>query len=319
MDSISHPNAAEDRGLRKWFFLALLLSLAFHAVLAFVFQAKKLEHFETGPVAPRLVRRPEFARHDYQKEVFLPDTPPAKPTTDTSAKLTSPPAPPVERPTADVPKNVTLTPRATEPPKLVSEKPDVKTSGALDTKGDSVAQHEAMNLGERLIEQQPINPAAQKQVPFPTSGNSETETVGSTHGTGYSGLNELLGRTGELKGPVAPVNMPGGALFEYDSATLRRDAIPNLQKLGELIARNPRATFSIEGHTDSFGTAQYNFDLSRRRAEAVKDWLVQNMHLDPSKIQTQGFGSTRLIVPTGSKEEQQMNRRVEIVIRTPNK
>jgi outer membrane protein OmpA-like peptidoglycan-associated protein len=58
-------------------------------------------------------------------------------------------------------------------------------------------------------------------------------------------------------------------------------------------------------------------NLSERRADTVKDWLVQNMGIEPDRIQTQGFGKTRLIVPADrSVEEQQLNRRVEIVIRT---
>ena len=112
--------------------------------------------------------------------------------------------------------------------------------------------------------------------------------------------------------------MPGGALFEYNSAILLPQAIETLRKIGTLISRNPRATFSIEGHTDSFGTPEYNQKLSEARAEAVKAWLIQDMHLNPAQIQTCGFGSARLIAPaTGTKEEQAINRRVEIVIRTP--
>jgi outer membrane protein OmpA-like peptidoglycan-associated protein len=98
---------------------------------------------------------------------------------------------------------------------------------------------------------------------------------------------------------------------------LRPGATASLQKLGRLIQRNPQALFRVEGHTDSFGSDQYNMDLSQRRAETVKSWLVANMNIDADRIQTQGFGKTHLIVPADrSVEEQQLNRRVEIVIRT---
>ncbi|MBV8227894.1 MAG: OmpA family protein [Verrucomicrobia bacterium] len=110
--------------------------------------------------------------------------------------------------------------------------------------------------------------------------------------------------------------MPTDLLFDYDSANLRVGATASLQKLGRLILRNPQASFKVEGHTDSFGSDEYNMDLSERRAQTVKDWLVQNMGIDPGRIQTQGFGKTRLLVPGDrSVEEQQLNRRVEIVIR----
>jgi outer membrane protein OmpA-like peptidoglycan-associated protein len=87
--------------------------------------------------------------------------------------------------------------------------------------------------------------------------------------------------------------------------------------LGRLIQRNPQAVFRVEGHTDSFGSDQYNMELSQRRAETVKGWLVANMSIDQDRVQTQGYGKTRLIVPADrSVDEQQLNRRVEIVIRT---
>ena len=111
--------------------------------------------------------------------------------------------------------------------------------------------------------------------------------------------------------------MPTDLLFDYDSASLRPGATASLQKLGRLIQRNPQAIFKVEGHTDSFGGDEYNLDLSQRRAETVKAWLVENMTIEPDRIQTQGYGKTRLIVPGDrSVEEQQLNRRVEIVIRT---
>ena len=89
---------------------------------------------------------------------------------------------------------------------------------------------------------------------------------------------------------------------------------------GEIIKRNPRATFVIEGHTDSFGGTDYNIQLSQRRADAVKTWLVANLGLPEDRIVTIGYGSTKPIVPvSGTVEEQAPNRRVEIVIKTNRK
>jgi len=61
-----------------------------------------------------------------------------------------------------------------------------------------------------------------------------------------------------------------------------RGAIGQLQKLGTLIQRNSKATFSVEGYTDSFGTFEYNLDLSQRRADSVKRYLVEVMQIKPS-------------------------------------
>jgi hypothetical protein len=111
--------------------------------------------------------------------------------------------------------------------------------------------------------------------------------------------------------------MPTDLLFEYDSDTLRKEASQALLKLGALIKRNAQAVFRIEGHTDSFGSESYNDQLSLRRAEAVKTWLLQNAGLDTHQITTAGLGKRHLLAPaTGSVVEQQLNRRVEIVITT---
>src|SRR6185295_8691412 len=78
------------------------------------------------------------------------------------------------------------------------------------------------------------------------------------------------------------------------------------------------ATFIIEGHTDPTGTAEYNQKLSERRAESVKGWFVANLGLDPSHVQTVGYGATRPVegVPlTGTTEELQVHRRTEIIVR----
>lgn len=134
---------------------------------------------------------------------------------------------------------------------------------------------------------------------------------------GFSNLDELLAQTGPLSPETAPILMPTDLLFDYDKADLRMEALESLEKLGTIIQRNPQATFLIEGHTDSFGSDDYNLALSQRRAEMVKAWLVSFMQIPPERIAAQGLGKSRLIAPaTGTIEEQQINRRVEIVIRS---
>jgi outer membrane protein OmpA-like peptidoglycan-associated protein len=111
--------------------------------------------------------------------------------------------------------------------------------------------------------------------------------------------------------------MPDDQLFEYDSDVLQGSAVSQLQKLGTLIQRNPKATFTVEGYTDSFGTPGYNLDLSQRRADSVKQYLVEGMGISPAQIQTRGYGATKFRTsPNGSIDEQSSNRRVEIVVHT---
>lgn len=153
------------------------------------------------------------------------------------------------------------------------------------------------------------------------------DSAGPTRGRapGFSDLDQLLSQKGPL-GSGTAIRMPDDQLFEYNSADLQGSSVEQLQKLATLIKRNPNARFSIEGYTDSLGEFEYNLDLSQRRADAVKDYLVQAMGINPAQIQARGFGATKFLVqprpvtdPAMEQMEirrQQPNRRVVIVVNT---
>jgi outer membrane protein OmpA-like peptidoglycan-associated protein len=146
------------------------------------------------------------------------------------------------------------------------------------------------------------------------SGDSAGPIKG--HTAGFSDLDQLLSQKGPL-GSGTKLRLPDDQLFEYDSDVLQASAIGQLQKLGTLIQRNPKATFSVEGYTDSFGTYEYNLDLSQRRADSVKRYLVEVMRINPAQIETRGYGPTKFRASAnGSIEEQSPNRRVEVVVHT---
>jgi outer membrane protein OmpA-like peptidoglycan-associated protein len=143
---------------------------------------------------------------------------------------------------------------------------------------------------------------------------------------GFSDLDSLLAQKGPL-GSGTQMRMPDDQLFPYDSADLQPSAIVQLQKVGTLIKRNPKATFAVEGYTDSLGSAEYNLDLSERRAESVKRYLVEAMGINPAQINARGYGASKFIVaprsvPYNTPEEQmeierqRPNRRVVIVVHT---
>ena len=133
---------------------------------------------------------------------------------------------------------------------------------------------------------------------------------------GFSDLDQLLSQKGPL-GSGTKLRLPDDQLFEYDSDILQSSAISQLQKLGTLIQRNPKSTFRVEGYTDSFGTFEYNLELSQRRADSVKRYLVEIMRINPAQVETHGYGATKFrSSPNGSIEEQNANRRVEVVVHT---
>jgi hypothetical protein len=95
---------------------------------------------------------------------------------------------------------------------------------------------------------------------------------------------------------------------------LRDGSKVGIQKIAYVMDINPNLHCWIDGHTDLIGGDAPNYELSLRRAQSVKEHLV-NMGLDPNKIHTRGIGKNEPIVLQGNQEEQSINRRVEIRMR----
>jgi outer membrane protein OmpA-like peptidoglycan-associated protein len=211
---------------------------------------------------------------------------------------------------------------------ILSEKPTASSTTLEETtqmakrSGAQSILEDTMALQKALLAEKPSaagRPTGKVLDPQALTGRAvvKADRLRGGDTPGFSNLDELLARTGPLSSETAPILMPTDLLFDYDQDTLRVEALASLEKLGTLIRRNPQAAFIIEGHTDSFGSDDYNLDLSRRRANTVKAWLVAMMNISPDRITARGFGKSRLIAPgSGTIEEQQINRRVEIVIRT---
>ncbi len=143
---------------------------------------------------------------------------------------------------------------------------------------------------------------------------------------GFSDLEQLLRQKGPL-GSGTKIRMPDDQLFPFDSAELQPGDI--LRKLVDLLKRNPKATFTIEGYADSIGSDEYNLDLSQRRADSMKLYLVEALGIDSAQVEARGRGSTKFLVPprplapNASQAEfdaeidrERTNRRVEVTINT---
>ncbi|MFZ2754023.1 MAG: OmpA family protein [Lysobacteraceae bacterium] len=100
--------------------------------------------------------------------------------------------------------------------------------------------------------------------------------------------------------------------FDVDKATLRPDAQPLLEEINKMLNADPALKLSIEGHTDNNGTATHNQELSTARARSVLGALI-GLGIDPSRLQSRGFGQGQPIADNGSEAGRTKNRRVELV------
>ncbi len=103
-----------------------------------------------------------------------------------------------------------------------------------------------------------------------------------------------------------------GIFFDYDSATLQQASASQLQDVITLLHNNPGLRLEIQGHTDSDGSADYNLQLSQRRAESVRQYLLL-FGIEPLRLQAKGYGEAIPLVPNTSDENKAKNRRVELV------
>jgi len=101
--------------------------------------------------------------------------------------------------------------------------------------------------------------------------------------------------------------------FSFNSDQIRSESEPRIKEIADALNKHPDWKLSVEGHTDSIGTSAYNLDLSRRRAAAVKEDLVKRYKVDPNRLATVGYGSTRPKDSNETLEGRARNRRVALV------
>ncbi len=108
--------------------------------------------------------------------------------------------------------------------------------------------------------------------------------------------------------------MSASALFAFDSAKLSEEGTASLRALGESIrAKGARVVdIDIVGHTDSSGPEDYNQQLSLRRAEAMKAFLVSEGGIDAAIIDVMGKGESMPVADNATREGRAQNRRVEV-------
>ena len=321
----------------NWLLLGLVLSLTLHGLLCFVFYRTGFQ--PTTPLGLEKRQPPTFKVKSVDLEPKPIDQ--AAATTATEAAKPNPDQTNVQLPddqksfdkllqevhaTAAIPDDTR---------DVLPDKPQVEQTN-LNSVINEIERTTAQSLEktpDAKRQQAQFNDAADSGRPQPAMTGTELATsttikqpsnfnalAGDSAGPrtdrapGFSDLESLLSQKGPL-GAGTKFKMPNNQLFEYDSAELRGDSVEQLQKVATLIRRNPNATFTLEGYTDSYGSDEYNLDLSWRRAEAVKAYLVNALGINPAQIETHGYGKANLLTsPDASIPEQEINRRVVVVV-----
>ena len=105
-----------------------------------------------------------------------------------------------------------------------------------------------------------------------------------------------------------------GILFDTDKATIRPESLPTLDEVVRMLGAEPEWKLTIEGHTDSTGTAAHNRTLSEQRAASVKTYLV-GKGVAAERLATAGFGADKPVADNATELGRAQNRRVELVRR----
>ena len=123
-------------------------------------------------------------------------------------------------------------------------------------------------------------------------------------------LNAVLSTRDTARGLIANMS---DVLFKTGSYELLGGARERLAKVSGIVLAYPSLHLQVEGHTDSVGTDEYNQTLSEKRAESVRDYLVQQ-GIAADSIEAKGFGKTLPVASNETPEGRQQNRRVELVL-----
>lgn len=104
-----------------------------------------------------------------------------------------------------------------------------------------------------------------------------------------------------------------GILFDVNSATIRPESSGTLKEIADVMKKFTDIKVKIVGHTDSDGTDEANLELSKKRAEAVKNALINDYGIENSRIESDGKGEKEPVADNKTKEGKAQNRRVEFI------
>lgn len=148
----------------------------------------------------------------------------------------------------------------------------------------------------------------------PESGGAEIGSAGTDWTANTSGSNNT--------GSSAPNELDGLAIhhiyFDFDGSGLRDRSVNELEKLHSLMENHPEYELEIRGHTDNYGSVDYNQRLSQNRCQSAYSYLA-GQGISRNRLSTSGFSELQPIQTNATGSGRQMNRRVEFVIKANGK
>ncbi|AKX60323.1 porin [Thiopseudomonas alkaliphila] len=113
--------------------------------------------------------------------------------------------------------------------------------------------------------------------------------------------------------PIEPekVRVELDVKFDFDKDQVKRDSYSDIQNLADFMKQFPQTATTVEGHTDSVGSEAYNQKLSERRANAVRNVLVNELGVEGNRVDSVGYGESRPVADNATREGRAINRRVE--------
>ena len=115
-------------------------------------------------------------------------------------------------------------------------------------------------------------------------------------------------------GSGTQINLKSAVLFDFDKFDLLPASKKELDKVVELIKNEMPSKIIIEGHTDNLGSGSYNLSLSEKRASSVKNYIMIKLNAFKGKTSSIGYGSSLPLSTNESKDGQDKNRRVSIIL-----
>lgn len=144
-----------------------------------------------------------------------------------------------------------------------------------------------------------------------------------TYAVSYQGYSDKLGTLsiGAGEEVVISFSLRGreptttvGISFRSGQAELLSESHQALESIAQFLKENPELRLEIQGHTDSQGNESFNLDLSQRRAEAVRSYLVEELGIEADRLSAKGYGESSPVADNLTEEGRRMNRRIALLI-----